>query len=66
MPIPIIFYLYGHKIRAMSSVAPTFPSKGPAPPTAVSEEEVSGEKYIIERSADAAVPRLDRDARSAV
>ncbi len=66
VPIPIIFYLYGHKIRARSSVAPTFPSKGPAPPTAVSEEEVSGEKHIIERSADAAVPRLDRDARSAV
>jgi len=66
VPIPIIFYLYGHKIRAKSSVAPTFPPKGPAPPTAVSEEEVSGEKDIIERSADAAVPRLDRDARSTV
>ncbi len=66
VPIPIIFYLYGHKIRARSSVAPSFPPRGPAPPTAVSEEGESGEKDIIERSADAAVPRLDRDARSAV
>ncbi|KAF3765884.1 MFS general substrate transporter [Cryphonectria parasitica EP155] len=27
VPIPVIFYLYGHKLRAKSKIAPTFPSQ---------------------------------------
>lgn len=72
VPIPVVFYLYGHKIRAKSAFAPTFApgGKGPAPPAGSEHEEDQGsdEKEIIERSAAApsSVPRLDRDARSAV
>ncbi|AEO71516.1 b69ea4ca-cddd-420e-a3bd-f8ef84aed8b4 [Thermothielavioides terrestris] len=65
VPIPVVFYLYGHKIRARSAYAPTFPPKGAAGPAAEDAEPPS-EKEVLERGASAGVPRLDRDARSAV
>ncbi|KAL2171610.1 hypothetical protein VTG60DRAFT_2178 [Thermothelomyces hinnuleus] len=79
VPIPIIFYLYGAKIRARSAFAPTFPASMPpkeaaaaATPAASgtpSEEERANtpdEKEILEGSGNANLPRLDKDARSAV
>jgi len=71
VPIPVIFYLYGHKIRARSAFAPTFPANAPKAPAAAagaSEEGANGsdEKETLERSANASVPRLDKDAQSAV
>ncbi|KAL2136687.1 hypothetical protein VTI74DRAFT_2098 [Chaetomium olivicolor] len=66
VPIPIVFYLYGHKIRAKSAYAPTFPPRG-APQAPVEEsEETADEKDVIESAANASAPRLDREARSAV
>ena len=68
VPIPVIFYLYGHKIRAKSAYAPTFGPPGQAAPAAAdADETASDEKEIIESAAPgSSVPRLDRDARSAV
>ncbi|KAL2156838.1 hypothetical protein VTH06DRAFT_4215 [Thermothelomyces fergusii] len=83
VPIPVIFYFYGPKIRAKSAFAPTFPANMPPPPKAAAaapatssekegEEEgeeganTSDEKEILDRSAEASLPRLDRDARSVV
>jgi len=71
VPIPIVFYYYGHKIRAKSSYAPTFPPRPPQgempPGTASSEsstatethDEVTNEKDVIERAVDASVPNID-------
>ncbi|KAK3293252.1 major facilitator superfamily domain-containing protein [Chaetomium fimeti] len=71
VPIPIVFWMYGHKIRARSAYAPTYSANAQAAPgTADSSDEEEGngsnEKVVMEGSADASVPRLDRDARSAV
>ncbi|KAL2193470.1 major facilitator superfamily domain-containing protein [Corynascus similis CBS 632.67] len=72
VPIPIVFYLYGHKIRSKSAYAPTFAANNPksAGAGAASEDDeannTSDEKDVLERSANATLPRLDRDARSAV
>ncbi|KAK4233989.1 major facilitator superfamily domain-containing protein [Achaetomium macrosporum] len=69
VPIPIVFYLYGHKIRAKSAYAPTFPPMAqPAPGSETAEEDGDGsnEKEVMENAANASLPRLDRDARSAV
>ncbi|KAK4120843.1 MFS general substrate transporter [Parathielavia appendiculata] len=65
VPIPIVFYLYGHKIREKSAFAPTFPPRG-APAAASEEGNASDEKEILESSGNASRARLDRDARSAV
>lgn len=56
VPIPVIFYLYGHKIRAKSKIAPTFPAPS-AQRTTTNTSETTGEKS----SAAAAVPRKDGD-----
>ncbi|KAL1838564.1 hypothetical protein VTJ49DRAFT_2524 [Mycothermus thermophilus] len=77
VPIPIIFYLYGHKIRAKSAYAPDYAdaqrSTAPAP-----EDEEGGagtsteeEKEVLGAAAtrsvaNGSVARLSRDARSAV
>ncbi|KAH6623008.1 major facilitator superfamily domain-containing protein [Chaetomium tenue] len=71
VPIPVVFWLYGHNIRARSAFAPTFPANNPAAPGTAdsSDEEGAGavnEKVVMENAADASRPRLDRDARSAV
>ncbi|KAK4043554.1 major facilitator superfamily domain-containing protein [Parachaetomium inaequale] len=63
VPIPIVFMIYGHRIRAKSAYAPTF-STGAKP--AHPEEDASDEKEILESAANGSVPRLDKDARSAV
>ncbi|KAK4144048.1 major facilitator superfamily domain-containing protein [Dichotomopilus funicola] len=67
VPIPIVFWMYGHRIRARSSYAPTAPA--PAPPGTASSSEgddEENEKSVRESLANAGVPRVDRDARSAV
>ncbi|KAG7285130.1 hypothetical protein NEMBOFW57_009751 [Staphylotrichum longicolle] len=72
VPIPVIFYLYGHKIRAKSAFAPTFGAPGEAAPSAGAaaaeeDETASDEKGIMESAAaGSSLPKLDRDARSAV
>ena len=38
IPIPVVFYLYGHKIREKSAYAPTFPK-----PAAAEAEEPTQE-----------------------
>lgn len=73
VPIPVVFWLYGHKIRARSAFAPTFAANTPNTAAADSSDEeeeanAANEKVVVENSgaADASRPRLDRDARSAV
>jgi len=69
VPIPIVFLIYGHKIRAKSAYAPTFSTAAkPAGGAATAEEEAdaSDEKEILESAANGSVPKLDKDARSAV
>lgn len=70
VPIPVVFYLYGHKLRAKSSYAPTFAPVGQPPaPSSSADEGVDGsnsEKDMLERAANASAPRLDKDATSAV
>jgi DHA1 family multidrug resistance protein-like MFS transporter len=68
VPIPIIFYLYGHKIRARSSYAPTPPPGArPAAESDTDDVDPAGEKSVVEDSAMASLPRLDRDrAQNAV
>ncbi|KAH6847897.1 major facilitator superfamily domain-containing protein [Chaetomium sp. MPI-CAGE-AT-0009] len=72
VPIPVVFWMYGHKIRARSAYAPTFSANpqaaAPGASDSSDEEEGNGsnEKDVMERSADASLPKLDRDARSAV
>ncbi|KAL2256816.1 hypothetical protein VTK26DRAFT_1077 [Humicola hyalothermophila] len=77
VPIPVVFYLYGHKIRERSSYAPTAPPPAAqagaagAPPASSGsgsstdgegDEERPNEKEIVESAApDASVPRLDMD-----
>lgn len=56
VPIPVIFYLYGHKIRAKSKIAPTFPAPA-AQRTTTNTSETAGEKD----AAAAAAPRRDGD-----
>jgi DHA1 family multidrug resistance protein-like MFS transporter len=67
VPIPIIFLIYGHRIRARSAFAPTF-AAGAKPAAASAEEEAdaSDEKEILESAANGSVPKLHKDARSAV
>ncbi|EAQ83798.1 hypothetical protein CHGG_10202 [Chaetomium globosum CBS 148.51] len=72
VPIPVVFWLYGHKIRARSAFAPTFSANNnPAPPGSADSSDEEGanavnEKVVMENAADASRPRLDRDARSVV
>ena len=66
VPIPVIFYLYGHKIRAKSAYAPTPPPAAPESEEEGNEENGADEKEILERAASASVPRVDRNARSEV
>ena len=39
VPIPVVFYLYGGKIRQKSAFAPTAPPRAPAAPVAESASE---------------------------
>ncbi|KAK4101040.1 MFS general substrate transporter [Parathielavia hyrcaniae] len=71
VPIPIIFYVYGHRIRQRSAYAPTFsPSTKASGDAAASDEgNVSDEKGILENSgsgSSASRARVDNEARSAV
>ena len=66
IPIPIIFYYYGERIRGYSSFAPTVPT-GISPPAATNEaveDEQDGEKQDDEQNDAAAgsVPTKDRQA----
>lgn len=42
VPIPVVFYLYGHRIRAKSKLAPTFAPQGMHPPAQSSEKNEDG------------------------
>lgn len=55
VPIPVIFYLYGSRIRAKSKLAPTFPPQDQPPQRDVEETEEERE------AAAAAVPKKDGD-----
>ncbi|KAI0900991.1 MFS general substrate transporter [Annulohypoxylon nitens] len=59
VPIPVVFYLYGHKIRAKSHFAPTFPPIGApaAPATASSSENDKEENSPVDHAAASNVPK---------
>lgn len=60
-PIPVIFYLYGHKIRAKSKIAPSFPPQARQPPTET-RDEAGPEKEASNGGALAsAAPKKDVD-----
>lgn len=57
VPIPVIFYVYGHRIRARSKLAPTFAPQGKQPPAQSSSEKDSAQGD----GAAAAIPRKAGD-----
>nr|CDP27259.1 Putative Polyamine transporter [Podospora anserina S mat+] len=59
VPIPVIFYMYGDRIRAKSAYAPTF---GAGPEVAESETGDDSELGHGEKEAPSSVPRTDMDA----
>ncbi|KAK3947241.1 major facilitator superfamily domain-containing protein [Pseudoneurospora amorphoporcata] len=64
VPIPIIFYYYGARIRAKSAYAPTF-----APRAAVEDEsgnETNSDHAVGEKEQPSGVPRKTGDATNAV
>ena len=58
IPIPIIFYLYGHKIRQKSRIAPTFPMMPQDPPAPAESDDVAAD---AEKENSASIPRRDGD-----
>lgn len=50
VPLPVVFYLKGHKIRARSKFAPTFPIANQAN-AARSDSNTSGEDKDVEKQA---------------
>ena len=58
MPIPVIFYIYGHKIRARSAYAPTAPADG-------TEGGASGDGEKEEHVPDNRAPADDIEAAAA-
>ncbi|KAH9907885.1 MFS general substrate transporter [Xylariomycetidae sp. FL2044] len=66
VPIPVVFYLYGHKIRAKSRFAPTTAGNTPggaAPSGDDSSHEADGEKE--DHAAAASAPRTDAEKNTA-
>lgn len=64
VPIPVVFYLYGHRIRARSKLAPTFAPQGALPlqPPAQSSDEGASEKHNGDHGlAAAAIPKKSGD-----
>ncbi|KAI1432354.1 major facilitator superfamily transporter [Xylaria sp. CBS 124048] len=60
IPIPILFYMYGHKIRAKSSFSPTLPGPVASPPSAAGpEKEEGGEGEEEDQAAASNVPRRE-------
>jgi DHA1 family multidrug resistance protein-like MFS transporter len=61
VPIPVLFYMYGHKIRAKSSFAPTLPGNTPGATKVSSPDsgkDVSEEtKDGVGRTAPSSIPR---------
>ncbi|KAK4190180.1 major facilitator superfamily domain-containing protein [Podospora australis] len=63
VPIPVVFYLYGHKIRAKSAYAPTPPPQDSLSSTDTAEDsELGAEKNLNGTAAEASVARKDQDA----
>jgi len=61
VPIPIIFYYYGHRIRAKSAYAPTFAPRAPAADDE-SGDETNSDHAAGEKEQPSGVPRKDGDA----
>lgn len=62
VPIPICFYIYGHKLREKSKFAPTMKSKGP--PSETSESDGDNEQRFP--ALYASKSRADGDQRPTV
>lgn len=63
VPIPVVFYLYGHKIRAKSAYAPTLPQENLSHSDTAEDSELGAEKNSLNgTAAGAAVARKDMDA----
>jgi MFS transporter, DHA1 family, multidrug resistance protein len=56
IPIPVIFYLYGAKIRQKSSFAPTPPPQ--APPANANQNGAEKEEERVDHAAAASAPKL--------
>jgi len=64
VPIPVLFYLYGHKLRAKSNFAPTLPPQhnGLALGGSDASDVGTAEKDLNGSAAQAGVPRRDESA----
>lgn len=69
IPIPAIFYLYGHKIRQRSSFAPTAPPQAPAQQNEASSDTQGTEKReedaangATNAAAQSSAPRKDQQS----
>lgn len=62
VPIPVIFWIYGARIRAKSKLAPTFPPQKQQQSSAQTSDETQSEKDGIPGGAEAsAVPKKHGD-----
>ncbi|KAK3683747.1 major facilitator superfamily domain-containing protein [Podospora appendiculata] len=67
VPIPVLFYLYGHKLRERSSFAPTPPPRGFDDTTDDAGDSVGDKEFAGANSAaQASAPRRDERADNAV
>ncbi|XXG97218.1 hypothetical protein Hte_003513 [Hypoxylon texense] len=67
VPIPVIFYLYGHKIRAKSKFAPTLPGNTPgvaAPSNSSNDTAVDGDD-VVDHAAASNVPKTNVETEKA-
>ncbi|KAI1083725.1 MFS general substrate transporter [Whalleya microplaca] len=65
VPIPVIFWLYGHKIRAKSQYAPTFGAPGVAPSDESTDSAPDGKTNGGDAALASNVPRTAEDKEKA-
>ncbi|KAI1388920.1 MFS general substrate transporter [Hypoxylon trugodes] len=65
VPIPVIFYLYGHKIRAKSNFAPTLPGNMPGAASSSSNDTAVDREDVVDHAAASNVPKTNIETEKA-
>ncbi|KAI1136729.1 MFS general substrate transporter [Hypoxylon sp. FL0543] len=65
VPIPVIFYLYGHKIRAKSHFAPTLPGNTPGTASNSSNDTAVDGDVAVDHAAASNVPKTNVESEKA-
>lgn len=66
VPIPVVFYLYGHKLRAKSAYAPTSSPPAAAGADSTDGSEAADKEYDGDVTSMANAPRRDRERAGSV